>query len=65
MEAPKQLSRQAVEEFKVIYQEEFSQQLSDDEAQEMALSLLRLFDTLLQPLPGDPPGQRVIPKSHH
>lgn len=39
MEAPQQLSRQAVEEFKAIYEEEFSQQISDDEAQEIALRL--------------------------
>ena len=51
MEAPQQLSRQAVEEFKAIYQEEFGEHLSDDEAQEIALRLLRLFDLLLQPLP--------------
>jgi hypothetical protein len=64
METPQQLSHQAVEDFKVIYRDEFGQDISDDEAQEMALRLLRLFDTLLQPLPGDPPGQSVIPKSH-
>lgn len=64
MEAPHQLSRQAFEEFKTIYQEEFGEHLSDDAAQEIALRLLRLFDLLLQPLPGDPPGQSSPRNAH-
>jgi hypothetical protein len=53
METPSQLSRQAIEEFKAIYHEEFGEHLSIDEAQEIALRLLRLLDTLLKPLPRD------------
>jgi hypothetical protein len=64
MEAPQQLSRQAVEEFKAIYHKEFGEHISDDEAQEIALRLLRLFDTLLQPLPNDSQGQSSVRKSH-
>ncbi len=64
MEAPQQLSRQAVEDFKAIYRDEFGEDIADDEAQEIALRLLRLFDLLLQPLPGDLPGQNSIPKPH-
>ena len=63
MEAPRQLSRQAVEEFKAIYHEEFGQDVSDDEAQEIALRLLRLFDLLVQPLPGDVPSESSVQKS--
>jgi hypothetical protein len=62
MDAPRQLSRQAVEEFKTIYREEFREDISDDQAQEIALRLLRLFDLLLQPPPGDPPGESTIRK---
>ena len=58
MEATHQLSHQAIEEFKAIYQEEFHQTLSDDEAQEIGIRLLRLFDILLQPPPGDSPDER-------
>ena len=51
MTTPQQLSRQAIEEFKAIYQEEFGQSLTDDEVREMALRLLRFFGILNQPLP--------------
>jgi hypothetical protein len=51
MKTPRQLSRQAIEEFKAIYQAEFGQTLSDDEVQEIAIRLLRFFGILNQPLP--------------
>ena len=53
MKTPQQLSRQAIEEFKAIYQEEFGQNLTDDEVQEIALRLLRFFGILSKPLPGE------------
>jgi hypothetical protein len=46
MKTPKQLSREAIEEFKAIYQEEFGETLSDDEVQEIAMRLLRFFGIL-------------------
>jgi hypothetical protein len=46
MKTPQQLSRQAIDEFKTIYQEEFGKTLSDDEVQEIALRLLRFFGVL-------------------
>jgi hypothetical protein len=46
MKTPNQLSRAAIEEFKVIYQEEFGEILSDDEVQEIAMRLLRFFGIL-------------------
>jgi hypothetical protein len=46
MKTPQQLSRQAIEEFKAIYQEEFGKSLTDDEVQEIALRLLRFFGIL-------------------
>ncbi len=46
MKTPQQLSREAIEEFKAIYQAEFGQTLSDDEVQEIALRLLRFFGIL-------------------
>ena len=52
MKTPQQLSRQAIDEFKAIYQEEFGKSLSDDEVQEIALRLLRFFGILVRPLPG-------------
>ena len=51
MTTPQQLSRQAIEEFKAIYKEEFGQDLSDGEVQEIALNLLRFFGMLREPLP--------------
>jgi hypothetical protein len=46
MKTPQQLSREAIDEFKAIYQEEFGKRLSDDEVQEIALRLLRFFGIL-------------------
>ena len=46
VKTPNQLSREAIDEFKVIYQEEFGEVLSDDEVQEIAMRLLRFFGIL-------------------
>ena len=46
METPHQLSREAIEEFRTIYEEEFGKCLTDDEVQEIALRLLRFFGVL-------------------
>ena len=51
MKTPQQLSHQAIEEFKAIYQEEFGQNLAEDEVQGIALRLLRFFGILNRPLP--------------
>lgn len=39
--------KQATEEFKVLYQEEFKVKLSDKQASEKAKGLLQLFDCLI------------------
>jgi hypothetical protein len=49
MKTQKQLSREAIEEFKRIYQDEFGTKLSDDEVREIAVRLLRFFGNLIQP----------------
>jgi hypothetical protein len=49
MKTPQQLSRQAIDEFKAIYRDEFGRELSDDEVQEIALRLLRFFGILVRP----------------
>ena len=46
MKTPQQLSREAIEEFKAIYQEEFGELLTDEEVQDIALRLLRFFGVL-------------------
>lgn len=43
------LSQPALDEFKAIYEEEFGEMLSDDQAQEMASRVLRLFYLLSKP----------------
>ena len=53
MKTRQQLSRQAIDEFKTIYQEEFGRELSDDEVQEIAIRLLRFFGILVKPLPDE------------
>jgi hypothetical protein len=46
MKTQRELSREAIEEFKAIYQEEFGEVLSDDEVREIATRLLRFFGIL-------------------
>jgi len=46
MKTASQLSREAIEEFRAIYQEEFGQELSDDEIKEVATRLLHFFGIL-------------------
>ncbi len=55
MKTPQQLSREAIDDFKAIYKDEFGNELSDDEVQEVALRLLRLFGVLQTPVQGDSP----------
>jgi len=49
MNTPQRLSRQAIDDFKAIYQDEFGVTLSDDEVQEIAMRLLRFFGILVKP----------------
>lgn len=49
MNIPHQLSRDAVDDFKAIYLEEFGDTLSNDEAREIATRLLRFFGILANP----------------
>jgi hypothetical protein len=46
------LSKEAIEEFKEIYREEFGEDISDDDAQELGENLLFLFDLVYRPIPG-------------
>ncbi len=55
MKTPQQLSREAIEEFRAIYQEEFGKHLTDDEVQEIALRLLRFFGILNQSAQNETP----------
>jgi hypothetical protein len=48
MKSQQQLSREAVEEFKGIYREEFGRDISDDEASEMGFWLLDFLKILLE-----------------
>jgi hypothetical protein len=45
------LSKEAIKEFKDIYHEEFKEEISDAEAQELGESLLSLFKTIYRPIP--------------
>lgn len=46
---PEQLSREAIEEFKAVYEDEFGESLTEDEVQEMAVRLVHFFGILLKP----------------
>lgn len=56
MTVPHPLSREAVAEFQAIYQAEFGKPLSEDEAREMALRVVRLFALLAELAPLTPPA---------
>jgi hypothetical protein len=43
---PRSLSKEAVDDFKRIYKEEFGEDINDDEASEIALRLLRFVHIL-------------------
>lgn len=48
-----ELSRESVDELKEIYKEDFGKELSDTEALEMGQRLVRLFQIIYRPFPGD------------
>jgi hypothetical protein len=60
METTQQLSQQAIDEFKTIYEEEFGRTLSDDEVQQIAVRLLGVFGILQQPVPNDGTQESVM-----
>ena len=51
-----QLSNEAVREFKDLYEKEFDEVLSDDEARARAQSFMRLVLILIRPLPDGSPA---------
>ena len=60
MKTPQQLSREAIEDFRAIYEEEFGKRLSDDEVQEIGLRLLRFFGILNRPASDDASDQNTV-----
>jgi hypothetical protein len=54
------LSREAIDEFKRIYESEFGEALTDAEAQEMGLRVLRVFDLLSRPMPEETEALQAI-----
>jgi hypothetical protein len=48
-----QISEEAIEEFVLIYKEEYGEDISRAEASEMAHRLLTLYELLAQPVPGE------------
>ena len=45
------LSRQALNDFKSIYKQEFGEDISDQEAKEKGEKLLKLFGIIYKPIP--------------
>lgn len=45
------ISEELLEEFKDIYEKEFDEKLSDDEALEKALDVLQVFRAVYRPIP--------------
>ena len=44
------LSKEAIEEFKEIYRQEFSEEIDDQKALELALNFLNLFKVIYKPI---------------
>ena len=51
------LGRKAIEAFKKIYLEEIGQEISAEEARELAESLLSLFKTICRPISEEEQGE--------
>jgi flagellin-specific chaperone FliS len=47
------LSKEAIEEFKEIYEREFGKTITDEEAQEMGQNLISLFKIIYREIPLD------------
>ena len=47
------LSKQAIEEFKEIYEREFGKSISDEKAQELGQNLLSIFKIIYRAIPPD------------
>ncbi|KKQ85184.1 MAG: hypothetical protein UT08_C0009G0018 [Candidatus Woesebacteria bacterium GW2011_GWB1_38_8] len=45
------LSRQAIDEYKAIYKKEYGKDITDAEAEEQGMKLLRLFKIIYRPIP--------------
>jgi len=54
------LSKEAIEEFKEIYYQEFRKRISDGEAQEMGANLISLFRIIYHPLPGSDETEPMV-----
>lgn len=48
-----QLSKEAIEEFKRIYKEEFKEEISDQEVLEKGINLINLFQIIYREIPAD------------
>jgi flagellin-specific chaperone FliS len=47
------LSKEAIEEFKQIYERGYGKTISDEKAQELGQNLLSLFKIIYRPIPSD------------
>jgi len=45
-----ELSKEALEEFKIIYKEDFGEKISDDKALDLATRLVTLFKVIYKPI---------------
>ena len=56
------LSKQAIEEYKTIYRNQYGKELSLAEATKQANNLIRLYKTILSPLKNDTPQNGYLNK---
>lgn len=61
---PSLISKTALEEFKEIYRKEYGEDISDDEAIDLAVNLLGLFTCIYRPLPNKPGDDKSISETH-
>jgi len=57
------LSKEAIEEFKEIYYQEFGKVISNEKASELGGNLLSLFEIIYRPLPGSDEAEPMVKNS--
>lgn len=54
------LSKQAIEEFRTIYRNQFGKELSFADATKQAISFIRLYKAVLPPLKNEPSQNKIL-----
>ncbi|MFC1856039.1 hypothetical protein ACFL2A_05820 [Thermodesulfobacteriota bacterium] len=59
-----QLSKQAIEDFRRIYKEEYGEEISEEEANKLGVNLLNFYKIILKKPPNTPNNQEIYERSN-